>query len=348
MKKFFGLLLLFLGVVALIGGSRLLRLNNPQAISATDQTSVYLHDKVNLQELSTILADSADVIENKTQLLWAGTLLGWRNFQPGHYTVDRNYSYDEFLSKLAKGNQDPITITIIPGQTQKAIVKFLARKLQFDSLAIQKVLSDSSFLAEKEITPKSLVGHFFPATYDLYWTLPPDAIINRIFKEFNKQVAKPYQERLAELDKSLNEIITLASIIEWEAARDDEMPKISGLYWNRLERGMRLQADPTVNFAVDKRRRLYYKDYEVDHPYNTYVHKGLPPGPITNPGLNSIKAALYPQDHDYIFMVARPNGYHAFTETYAEHQRKSAEWRDYIKEQQRIKDSLKTQQDSNG
>jgi UPF0755 protein len=93
-----------------------------------------------------------------------------------------------------------------------------------------------------------------------------------------------------------------------------------------------------VNYAVNEQRRLYYKDYEVDHPYNTYQNRGLPPGPINNPSLSAIKAALNPEEHDYLFMVARPNGYHAFTETYAEHQQKSAEWRSYIEEQQRLKE----------
>lgn len=346
MKKFAGVLLLFIAIAGLVGGSRLLRLNNPDAISSSRPIAIFLQEKVNLDQLGSILADSADLVNNKKELLWAGKLLGWRNFQPGRYQVDSGFTYDAFLSKLAKGNQDPLTLTIIPGQSKKSLIYFLSQQLRFDSLAIKEVLDDSSFLAENNITDQSLIGHFFPATYDLYWTSNPDKVMDRILKEFNTQVAEPYTARLDELEKSLNEIVALASIIEWEAARDDEMPQISGLYWNRLERGMRLQADPTVNFAVKERRRLYYKDYEIDHPYNTYVHRGLPPGPITNPSLNSIKAALYPADHDYLFMVAKPNGYHAFTKTFAEHKQKSAEWRDYIQEQQRIKEAREAERDT--
>lgn len=338
MKRVTGLLLLFICVVALVGGSRLLRLNDADAIASSGEIAIYLNEPVKLEQLSSILVDSTGVVDDKTELKWAASLLGWRNFQPGHYAIDRDYSYDEFLSKLARGIQDPVTITIIPGQSRDRIADFLSSKLRFDSLAIQKVLEDSSYLADKGIDDKSLIGHLFPATYDLYWTSPPEVIMDRILEEFNHQVVEQYRGRINELDKSLNEIITLASIIEWEAARDDEKPMISGLYWNRLNRGMLLQADPTVNFAVEKRRRLYYKDYKVDHPYNTYVNKGLPPGPITNPSLSSIEAALYPADHDYIYMVAKPNGYHAFTKTYAEHQRKSAEWRNYLKEQEQLRD----------
>lgn len=338
MKRFTGLLLLFICVVALVGGSRLLRLNDPDVIASSGEMAIYLEEPVKLEQLSAILVDSTGVVDDKTELKWAANLLGWRNFQPGHYAIDQNYSYDEFLSKLARGNQDPVTITIIPGQSRERIADFLSSQLRFDLLAIQKVLEDTSYLADKDIADKLLIGHLFPATYHLYWTSPPEVIMDRIFEEFNHQIVEQYRGRINELDKSLNEIITLASIIEWEAARDDEKPKISGLYWNRLNRGMLLQADPTVNFAVKKRRRLYYKDYKVDHPYNTYVNKGLPPGPVTNPSLSSIEAALYPADHDYIYMVAKPNGYHAFTKTYAEHQRKSAQWRNYLKEQERLRD----------
>lgn len=336
MKRFSGLLILFIAVVALVGGSRLMRLANPEAISASGKQALYLEEPVNLQELSTILVDSIGAVEDETELLWAAKMLGWRNFQPGHYNLDKSYSYDGFLSKLARGIQDPITITIIPGQSRDTITDFLSHRLRFDSLAIQEVLTDSSFLAEQNITPKTLIGHLFPATYDVYWTAAPEKVMTRIFEEFDHQVVEQYRGRINELDKNLTEIITLASIIEWEAAREDEKPKISGLYWNRLNRGMLLQADPTVNFAVKKRRRLYYSDYKVDHPYNTYVNPGLPPGPITNPSLSSIEAALYPADHNYLFMVATPSGYHEFTQTYAEHQQKSAEWRNYLEEQERL------------
>lgn len=336
MKKKIGVLFLFLAVVTLVGGSRLLRLEDPDAITASPDEAIYLEEPIKLDQLSSILVDSLGVVNDETELRWAAHILGWRTFQPGHYALDKSYTYDELLSKMARGIQDPVTITIVPGQSADSIARFLSQKLRFDSLAIQNVFTDTAYLADKNITPKALIGHLFPATYDLYWTLPPKKVMNRIFEEFNQQVVEQYRDRANELDKSMNEILTLASIIEWEAAQTDEKPKISGLYWNRLNRGMLLQADPTVNFAVDNRRRLYFKDYKVDSPYNTYIHKGLPPGPITNPSLSSIEAALFPTEHDYLFMVATPSGYHEFTRTYAEHQQKSAQWRDYLQEQERI------------
>ncbi len=100
---------------------------------------------------------------------------------------------------------------------------------------------------------------------------------------------------------------------------------------------MRLQADPTINYVIGERRRILYEDYKIDHPYNTYINSGLPPGPITNPSLSSIEAALYPENHDYLYMVASPDGSHDFSETFEEHKRKSAKWRQWLQEQYRIK-----------
>jgi UPF0755 protein len=176
-----------------------------------------------------------------------------------------------------------------------------------------------------------------PDTYLTYWTRSPKEIVNQILREFDKRVIDQHEGRFQELDYTPDEIVTLASIVEWEAKISEEKPVISGLYWNRLNRGMLLQADPTVNYALGERRRLLFEDYEFDHPFNTYVNKGLPPGPITNPSLSTIEATLYPQDHDYLYMVANPEGGHVFTKTFREHQRESEKWRIWLREQYRIK-----------
>lgn len=278
-----------------------------------------------------------DLIQDTTEFSWAANIYGWNTFREGHYLVDRSFSYDTFLSKLARGIQDPVSVTVLPGQSEGMIARSLSQDLQFDSTAIAQTLNDSTFLAEQNIEKEDVIGRLLPNTYSLYWTASPQAVCKRIFEEFHQAVVEKYRPRFNDLDRTVDEIVTLASIIEWEAKSNNEKPTISGLYWNRLERGMRLQADPTVNFAIGERRRLLYKDYQVDHPYNTYQHAGLPPGPITNPSLSSIKAALYPEDHQYLYMVASPDGTHDFSKTFQEHKRKSEEWRRWLREQYRIK-----------
>lgn len=322
--------------VLLVAGIRLMRLESSEAITTSQTVDLYLNEPVELDELAAILVDSA-VVKDSEELLWAGRLLGWNRFSEGHYSIKGTYSYDSLLSKIAKGIQDPVSVTIIPGSSEKRIADRFINTFKFDSTAFYKQLSDTSFLTEMNLERKDLLGRFYPETYSLYWTASPENVIRRILNEFNRQVVETHSAAIEQMEMTVNEIVTLASIIEWEATLDEEKNMISGLYWNRLNRGMRLQADPTVNFAINERRRLLYEDYEIDHPYNTYVNRGLPPGPITNPSHSSIMAALNPAEHDYLYMVASPDGSHVFSETFEEHRRESAKWRRWIREQYRIK-----------
>jgi UPF0755 protein len=331
----FGLLLTFL-VTFVVAESRWSRLNNAKAISSEKAVHIYLNGRTTFEELTNKM-DALGLIKSREEFKWAANLLGWHNFREGHYLVKEGISYDQFLSKLARGIQDPVSVTILPGKTKSDIVANIADNLQFDSLSFARVINDSAFLSSAGIQHKEVIGRLYPNTYSVYWTTSPKAFFKKILQVFNNSVVENHKSRFKELDLTINEAVTLASIIEWEAKNESEKQTISGLYWNRLNRGMRLQADPTVNFAVGERRRLLYKDYQIDHPYNTYLHRGLPPGPITNPSLSSIKAALYPQDHEYLYMVASPDGTHSFSKTFEGHKRKSAEWRKWLQKQYRIK-----------
>lgn len=330
------LLAIFLLSSMIFAGSRLARLANSKSIASENPVNLYLEASIDLDQLSTMLADSG-VVASKDEVMWAGKLLGWRSFHKGHYQIDGGYSYEVLLSRMAKGIQDPIALTILPGITKQRFADHVVEKMKFDSTAFDSALNDSSLLAELDIDKKDFLGRMLPNTYSIYWTSTPENLIKRINNEFQKVVVEPYADRFEELDMTIGEIVTLASIIEWEANSNEEKKKISGLYWNRLNRGMKLQADPTVNYAVKERRRLLYEDYRINHPYNTYLHRGLPPGPITNPSLSSIQAALYPADHDYLYMVASPEGTHVFSETFEEHKQESAKWREWLREQYRQK-----------
>ncbi|HKK46880.1 MAG TPA: endolytic transglycosylase MltG [Balneolaceae bacterium] len=330
-----GLLLCFL-TAFLVAESRWSRLNNHQAISSRHPVNIYLDHPTDLKELTDVLADS-DLITSKPEFRWAANLLGWHKFPEGHYLVDHGYTYDDFLSKLAKGIQDPVSVTILPGRTKGEIISSIAHQLEFDSLSLAKTLQDSEFLASNNLTPKDVIGRLYPNTYSLYWTSSPKAIFKRILQEFHKAVISANKQRFKKIHKSVDDIVTMASIIEWEAKVDSEKATISGLYWNRLNKGMRLQADPTINYVIGERRRLLYEDYKIKDPYNTYLHRGLPPGPITNPSLSSINAALYPENNNYLYMVASPDGSHAFSKTFEEHKRKSEKWRKWLQKQYRLK-----------
>ncbi|WP_265765061.1 endolytic transglycosylase MltG [Fodinibius salsisoli] len=333
-------------VALVIAGSRWTRLYNSPALTSDEVVHIYLSSSLGPEGLADTLLTKG-LLKRKKEFDWAVGTLHWKNFKAGHYQFEPESSYKELFSKLGRGLQDPIRLTVLPGYSQSQITQRIAQSFRFDSLSLANTLKDSTFLAKQGIDSTEIIGRIHPNTYSFYWTASADEVITRLLNTFQQSIAEKYKERFKELDKSVNEIVTLASIIEWEAGNDSEKDTISGLYWNRLETGMRLQADPTINFAVGERRRLTFKDYKIDHPYNTYLHSGLPPGPITNPSETSIKAALFPAEHEYLYMVASPEGTHNFSRTYQEHQRKSAEWREWIQKQYRIKRQRERQHDQN-
>lgn len=329
-------ILIFLFIMLSVIGSRSFRLTSESALTFNEETEIIFEDPGNLEDLENKLND-LNIVFHESEFRWAAKILGWRNFQRGRYLFEGNQTYDNFLSKMARGIQDPVTVVIIPGITPDRLSSIIAGSLNFSTQEFHETLTDSSFLAEKGLSESELIGRMLPETYHFYWTVGPTGVISRILTEFDESINDELRSRAEELDLTIDEVVTLASIIEWEAKFNEEKARISGLYWNRLNRGMRLQADPTVNYAIGERRRLLFEDYQVDHPFNTYIYRGLPPGPITNPSISTIRAALYPEDHDYLYMVANPEGGHIFTKTFREHQLESEKWRIWLREQYRIK-----------
>jgi len=336
-------LLVGIFAAALVALPRWNRLYRQPVFSAKDSVELYLEKEMDREGLIQLLKQK-DLHYDGQVLRWSQQMLRWNTFEAGHYVFSKDVSYEQLFSRLGKGLQDPIRLLLLPGQSRQRLVKKISNSFKFDSLALEHTLSDSLFLEEAQLDSQDVIGRLYPATYQFYWTASPQEVLSRLFETFKENISAKYRSRLDQIDYSLDEIITLASIIEWESAEDSEKPIISGLYWNRLRKGMRLQADPTVNYAVGKRRRLTYEDYKVEHPYNTYLHAGLPPGPISNPSKTSIEAALYPEEHDYLYMVASPDGTHNFSETYREHLRKSAEWRRWLEKQYRIKRNRQKEQ----
>lgn len=337
-KELIALFILLTAVTVILGGWRNYRLHNPSAIQSDIPIEIYLHDQTGLDSLSEKM-DSLGVNVDSNELRWAGRVLGWKNFRPGLYIVDGSHSYDEFLSNMARGIQSPASVIILSGSDPERIALTLGNQLEADPEEFSKIFSDSSDMAQElNLTGEELFSRMLPNTYQIYWTSSPENAVQRVYNEFDRMIADRYRDEISESPYSLSEIITLASIVEMEAKAADEKPRIAGLYLNRLNRNMLLQADPTVIYALGERRRLLFEDYRLDHPYNTYIHTGLPPGPITNPDEASIRAVLNPENHDYLFMVAAPDGSHRFSRTFEEHRQASAEWRRWIREQYRLRD----------
>jgi UPF0755 protein len=204
-----------------------------------------------------------------------------------------------------------------------------------DSALIASLCVDRKFLSSLGIEAHSLEGYLLPDTYLFSWQTDETEILRTFVNAFRNFYVDSLKARQAQLGLTVHEVLTLASIVEGETSLDGERATIAGVYWNRLRRRMPLQADPTIQYLLpDGPRRLRYDDLKINSPYNTYRKVGLPPGPINNPGRQSILAVLYPQTHQYFYFVADGTGGHRFSRHYSEHLRAVKHWRKIRQEQQ--------------
>jgi UPF0755 protein len=248
------------------------------------------------------------------------------NVKSGRYTIHHNLNNNTLVNRLRAGIQDPVLLTLNMARDLADVAGQAGKHLQADSLAFIKYLESEAVLSDFGLEPTDLPGIFLSNTYEFYWNTSPKDFVKRMLRESSRF----WEKRATLLEQSglsQAEVITLASIVESETAKADEMPKVAGLYLNRLEKGIKLQSDPTVIYAHQLAnkdtviRRVWNKYLSIDSPYNTYKYAGLPPGPIRIPDPRSIDAVLKAEKHSYIFMCADPDrpGYHAFARTNRQH-----------------------------
>ncbi len=248
-----------------------------------------------------------------------------RRIKAGEYRLSPHLNAGEILDKLVKGEVVLHPVTIPEGYTSEQIADLLSAKGFVDKEKFLQVVN-RSYKIEKLASLTNLEGYLYPDTYNFSRRISEEQIAMIMFEEFKEKVIPIY--RKSETNLSLSQITTLASIIEKEAKNKDERPLISAVFHNRLKRGMKLQACPTVRYAIRENiRPLTYDDLQVDSLFNTYIRYGLPPHPISNPGLDSIRAALEPAEVDYLYFVAKGDGSHHFSSTYSEHLEAVREYR---------------------
>jgi len=246
------------------------------------------------------------------------------DLKAGEYTLDANMSLSEIINRITVGGVVYNTLTIPEGYTiaqiaERIEAKGLGSKAEFLRLVAEGDF-DFPYLEGLEPSPKRLEGFLFPDTYLIPKGASEQEIIETMLKRFECVFTPEMVKRAKELDMTVNQVVTLASIVEREARVAKERPIISSVFHNRLQKGMRLQSCATVQYALGyQKERLLYADLEIDSPYNTYRHAGLPPGPIANPGKASLEAALYPVKSDYLYFVAQDDHTHVFSRTFAEH-----------------------------
>jgi len=261
------------------------------------------------------------VIRNRWSFELAGRILGFtKTIKVGKYLFISGQSNYSILKDINYGRSRLIIpVTIPEGWPISKIVHRFGREIGIDEKKFLSLCRDENFINDQGIEAKSLEGYLLPDTYSFYWQTDEKEILIRILSGFKDFYNDSLTERQDELGRTQLEILTLASIVEAESNIDEERPIVAGVYWNRLKKHMRLEADPTVQYALGEERRLRFLDLGTNSPYNTYRRFGLPPGPINNPGRLSILAALYSEKHDFLFFVATGRGGHWFAKNYNDH-----------------------------
>ena len=258
--------------------------------------------------------------------LWAKWQAEGAKFKAGRYSLSSNMTLAEIMRQLDAGPQETgIRVTIPEGYTLRQIADLLQEKKVCDSATFLRDATDAVFIehlqAEFSLPKNTLEGYLFPDTYHFEPGTPVKTLVETMLMNFSTRYARPYQHIITQSGQDLHSLVTLASLIEREARVPEDRARIAGVLENRLKRGMKLQVDATVQYALGYHRdKVYFKDLKIDSPYNTYRYKGLPPGPIANPGLPCLDAAAKPETNDFFYYVARPNGSHIFTRTLAEHE----------------------------
>ena len=263
------------------------------------------------------------------------------NVKPGHYIIKKGMNNNDIVNTIRSENV-PIFIKFNNQERLENLAGQLANQIESDSITLLNVMRDSQFLEESGLSQLNAMSIYIPNTYEVYWNTSAESFRDRMLKEYNTFWNAARKEKAAALGLSKEQVISLAAIVQKETAKNEERPRVAGVYVNRIKKGMPLQADPTVIYAKKLKendfdqviKRVLYVDLEIDSPYNTYKYTGVPPGPIAMPDFSSIDGVLNYEKHDYIFFVADVTnfGYHKFAKTLAQHNRNKQEYVRWVNE----------------
>ncbi|MDX1387074.1 MAG: endolytic transglycosylase MltG [bacterium] len=281
---------------------------------------VYIPKGDSLGQIAQRLSE-AEIIRNPWSFKVLVKLKGVsRNLQAGEYEFKPNISSEAIIAKLIRGERLVHRFTIPEGYNFQQIAKVLAGTGIASEAQILQAFRDPKYLGSLGFPSPSLEGYLFPSTYEYNRGTTLDEVLSMMIGSFKKQFTPEMKARMESMGWTLPQVTTLASIIEKETSQPEERALIASVFHNRLRQGMLLQSDPTIIYGLeDYRGDIRRKDIRNPHRYNTYVHPGLPPGPIASPGRESLEAVLFPADSEYLYFVSKGNGFHHFSKTLAEH-----------------------------
>jgi UPF0755 protein len=266
----------------------------------------------------------AQYLENESSFEFVATRKHYpEKVKPGRYRLTDGMSNNALVNELRAGLQEPVKLSFSNARTRADLAKKLTAKLEIKPQQLDSLLNSNNYLQPLGFDTTTITGMFIPNTYEVLWTIKPDELVTRMHEEYEKFWTPERRQKAEAMNLTPKEVSTLASIVQSETNKADERPRVAGVYVNRLQMGMPLEADPTVVFALGdfSKQRVLNRDKAVESPYNTYKYKGLPPGPICVPDPVSINAVLNYEKHNYLYFCAKEDfsGYSNFACTLSEH-----------------------------
>jgi UPF0755 protein len=300
------------------------------------QEYLYIHTDAKFGDVYKTIKDEG-IVSDTASFYWAALNMNYINrVKPGRYHLHSGMGNRKLINMLASGTQEPVTLAFHNLRLKEQFAGFVAKKIEPDSAAIIRLLDSTAYVQKYGFTTDDVYTMFLPNSYQMYWNTSPEKLFKRMYANYEKFWTPERKQKAAAINLSPIQVSILASIVDAEALHDDEMPAVAGLYLNRLKKGMKLESDPTVIFAENDFtiKRVLNKYLSINSPYNTYLHTGLPPGPIMMPSVNAVNAVLDYQKNDYIYMCAKADfsGYHAFASNHADHLVNAQKFHDALNE----------------
>ncbi len=277
----------------------------------------------NYVDVLTILIEK-NIVKDKSSFDWLARKMKYdKNIHPGHYKLTPGMSNKDLITLLRSGKQTPVQFIFNNLRLPAELASEISKTIEADSTSVMNLFNDDVYLKQYGFNSENCIAMFIPNTYEFYWNTSAKKLMDRMAKEY-KAFWNPSRKLKAKTNGFTQaQVSVLASIVEQETHRDDEKPIIAGVYINRFKKGWKLEADPTLVYALGNFsiQRVLNQYKEIDSPYNTYMYAGLPPGPICIPSISSIDAVLNYTKHEYLYFCARDDfsGYHCYAKTYPEH-----------------------------
>lgn len=296
----------------------------------SDKTYLYVHTGWKYDDVLNELREK-ELLQNVEQFDRVARQRGYTEIHPGRYRIKPGMSNLDLVRLLMGGKQEPVNVTFSNIRLKRDLASKIGKTLEADSLRLETLLGDNAFWKDNYgLTAENCMVLFLPDTYEMWWNTDAEEFIGKMAKEYKKFWTDERKAKAKAIGLSQSEVSILAAIVEKESNMSDERPTIAGVYMNRLNKKMKLQADPTVVFALGDFtiKRVLTADTYIDSPYNTYKYAGLPPGPICLPSKNSIDAVLNYKKHNYLYFCAKEDfsGYHSFAATYDQHLKNAAKF----------------------